>query len=588
MDKSEQSREKPTYDWLLTMDGSHREVKVSMPEQYPPESVFEFIPVLKGSDARERRLRSSRFAPYKIALFVQDFVVVCLAFWGGLQVVGFGTSAEIQPAQYLFMVIFAMVVLGFYRSFDLYKYRHIFMRKVHLVNLLKALFWGFLSVGIVAAIYRYPSLLESSSVLVVVAFAGVGFLLLSRFFFAGLLHLLKAMGLAFVALGVFGLVARGQIPLVADQSAVLLWTILFTVAATVLSRLLTVHLVFSHWLRRRFRRQVAIIGSGEEARKITRHIVDNNAPFWVAGFIGLQNGDNGDLYASKSILDEIENLPAVVQRIGLDDILVTDEGMDKSLLISVLDYCTSEGLSVWFSPKLMPIINVKVYIDSFCGIPMIRLCSQKHDWIFNKLKHGLDALIALPAFGLLAPLFAIIGLAIKLNSPGPVFYKATAVGKGGKQFLMYKFRSMRVNSDSAVHKNYVTKLIKGEIRPEGNQGEVLKITHDPRITWVGKVLRKTSLDELPQLINVLKGDMSLVGPRPCLPYEYEIYQDWHKKRLSIRPGITGLWQVAGRSEVAFEDMVLLDLYYLYNRSLSLDLNIAYETVFAVLTKKGAY
>jgi lipopolysaccharide/colanic/teichoic acid biosynthesis glycosyltransferase len=101
-------------------------------------------------------------------------------------------------------------------------------------------------------------------------------------------------------------------------------------------------------------------------------------------------------------------------------------------------------------------------------------------------------------------------------------------------------------------------------------------------------LRKSSLDELPQLINVLKGDMSLVGPRPCLPYEYEIYQDWHKKRLEIRPGITGLWQIVGRSEVAFEDMVLLDLYYLYNRSLSMDMNIAYETVFAVLGRKGAY
>jgi len=236
----------------------------------------------------------------------------------------------------------------------------------------------------------------------------------------------------------------------------------------------------------------------------------------------------------------------------------------------------------------MPMINIKVYIDNFCGIPMIRLCSQKQDWVFNKLKHGLDALITLPACALLLPFFLLVGLAIKLNSPGPVFYRATAIGKGGKRFVMYKFRSMRVDTDSTVHKDYVTKLIKGEIRPEGNQGKALKITDDPRITWVGKILRKTSMDELPQLLNVLKGDMSLVGPRPCLPYEYEIYQDWHKKRLSIRPGITGLWQVAGRSEVAFEDMVVLDLYYLYNRSLSMDMNIVYETVFAVLGKKGAY
>ena len=243
---------------------------------------------------------------------------------------------------------------------------------------------------------------------------------------------------------------------------------------------------------------------------------------------------------------------------------------------------------MWFSPKLLPIINIKVNIDNFCGIPMIRLCSQRHDWVFSKLKHGLDVLITLPACTVLLPFFLLVGLAIKLNSPGPVLYRAVAIGKNGRRFVMHKFRSMRVDADSAIHKDYVTKLIKGEIRQEGDEGEVLKITDDPRVTWVGRILRKTSMDELPQLLDVLRGKMSLVGPRPCLPYEYELYEDWHKKRLSIRPGITGLWQVAGRSEVAFEDMVLLDLYYLYNRSLSLDMSILYETVFAVLGMKGAH
>jgi lipopolysaccharide/colanic/teichoic acid biosynthesis glycosyltransferase len=116
----------------------------------------------------------------------------------------------------------------------------------------------------------------------------------------------------------------------------------------------------------------------------------------------------------------------------------------------------------------------------------------------------------------------------------------------------------------------------------------LKITDDPRITRVGKILRKFSLDELPQLINVLKGDMSLVGPRPCLPYEYDCYKDWCKKRVAVRAGITGLWQVTGRSSVTFEDMILLDLYYIYNRNLAMDFNILFETIFVVLGKKGAY
>jgi lipopolysaccharide/colanic/teichoic acid biosynthesis glycosyltransferase len=131
-------------------------------------------------------------------------------------------------------------------------------------------------------------------------------------------------------------------------------------------------------------------------------------------------------------------------------------------------------------------------------------------------------------------------------------------------------------------------LIKGEIGETGADGQILKIVDDPRITAVGRFLRKYSLDELPQLINVLRGEMSLVGPRPCLPYEFSQYKEWHKKRVSVRPGITGVWQVAGRSEVAFEDMILLDLYYVYNRSILLDIQILYETTFAVIRRKGAY
>ena len=130
-------------------------------------------------------------------------------------------------------------------------------------------------------------------------------------------------------------------------------------------------------------------------------------------------------------------------------------------------------------------------------------------------------------------------------------------------------------------------LIKGEITPDGS-GKPIKIINDSRVTRVGRILRKTSLDELPQLINILKGEMSLVGPRPCLPYEYKVYKDWHKKRTSVRPGITGLWQVLGRSEVSFEDMILLDLYYIYNSSLDLDLGVLSETVSVVLKKKGAH
>jgi undecaprenyl-phosphate galactose phosphotransferase len=292
--------------------------------------------------------------------------------------------------------------------------------------------------------------------------------------------------------------------------------------------------------------------------------------------------------ASKKWLGEIKDLPLITEREKIDEIILTDEAIDKRTLISLLDYCTSQGITIWFPPKLMPIIDMKLYIDQFCGLPLIRLCSQKNSYGFNKIKHSLDAVIVLPAFIVLLPIFLLIGILIKLDSHGPVFYRSKAVGKGGRAFTMYKFRSMRIESDHEIHKDYVARLINGNISEESGKGGVFKVADDPRITRVGKFLRKFSLDELPQLINIVKGEMSLVGPRPCLPYEYEMYKDWHKKRLSIRPGLTCIWQVAGRSAVSFQDLVLLDLYYIYNRSILMDMNIMYETIFAVFGKRGAY
>jgi undecaprenyl-phosphate galactose phosphotransferase len=342
-------------------------------------------------------------------------------------------------------------------------------------------------------------------------------------------------------------------------------------------------------MKRRFRRQAVIIGSNEEAKRIGKHIIETDAPFWILGAIGTAEAEVFlDIGIEKCFLGSLNMLPEVVEADQVSEIIITDENISKRTLVSLLDYCTTRGLNAWFSPKLMPIIDIKLYIDTFCGYPMIRLGSQKNSWLFNKIKHALDALLTLPGVVVLLPLFLSIAAAVKLDSKGPVFYRARAIGKNMQPFDMYKFRSMQVNADPSIHKEYVCKLIKGEIGTCGNADEPLKITEDPRVTRVGKILRKTSLDELPQLFNVLRGEMSLVGPRPNLPYEYEVYQDWYKKRTVVRPGITGLWQVAGRSEVSFEDMILLDLYYIYNRSVMMDFSILWETLFAVMAKKGAH
>ncbi|MGA1869143.1 MAG: sugar transferase [bacterium] len=189
------------------------------------------------------------------------------------------------------------------------------------------------------------------------------------------------------------------------------------------------------------------------------------------------------------------------------------------------------------------------------------------------------------------PFMVIIGLIIKLTSPGTIFFKQIRLGYRGKPFTFYKFRSMHQHVDDASHREYVTNLIKGnheKINQGSAQEPFLKMNNDPRITAFGKVLRKSSLDELPQLYNVLKGDMSLVGPRPPIPYEVEKYQKWHLRRiLDVKPGITGLWQVRGRSSTTFDDMVRLDLHYADNWSLLMDIIILCKTITAVFSARGA-
>ncbi len=208
------------------------------------------------------------------------------------------------------------------------------------------------------------------------------------------------------------------------------------------------------------------------------------------------------------------------------------------------------------------------------------------------VKRGIDFMLSAVTLALISPLLLAIAVAIKATSRGPVLFRQQRVGQYGKLFTVLKFRSMHVNNDHAVHKEYVMKLIKdqAEQKPANGGGQgVYKLTNDRRITPVGQLIRRTSLDELPQFFNVLVGDMSLVGPRPAIPYELAAYQTWHRRRiLEAKPGITGLWQVTGRSSVKFDEMVRLDLRYATSWSLWLDLKILLMTPAAVIKGAGAF
>ncbi len=203
----------------------------------------------------------------------------------------------------------------------------------------------------------------------------------------------------------------------------------------------------------------------------------------------------------------------------------------------------------------------------------------------------MDVVGALVGIILFSPFMLITAIAVKMTSQGPIIFKQYRFGKEGIRFPFYKFRSMYWDTDDNIHREYVTNLINGEIE-KINQGDeevpLYKMKSDPRITWVGKIIRKTSMDELPQFFNVLKGEMSLVGPRPPLPYEVEKYKPWHLRRiLEVKPGITGLWQVDGRSTTSFDEMVRLDLRYAQNWSVWLDIKILFKTVRAIIRPNGA-
>jgi exopolysaccharide biosynthesis polyprenyl glycosylphosphotransferase len=208
--------------------------------------------------------------------------------------------------------------------------------------------------------------------------------------------------------------------------------------------------------------------------------------------------------------------------------------------------------------------------------------------LHRTVKRGLDIIGSATALCLLSPLMTVIALLIKMTSDGPILFRQSRVGYRGVPFTFLKFRTMRHSNDGSVHKEFIQRFIAGEMN-SAEPAPVYKIKADPRITRIGKFLRKTSLDELPQFWNVLMGEMSLVGPRPPIPYEVEYYDIWHRRRvLEVKPGLTGLWQVKGRSSTTFNDMVRLDLQYARSWSIWLDLKILFETPLAMISGDGAY
>jgi exopolysaccharide biosynthesis polyprenyl glycosylphosphotransferase len=362
--------------------------------------------------------------------------------------------------------------------------------------------------------------------------------------------------------------------------------LMFIWAGGIIVTLLSLSRLIKRWAWERRMRQgigvdrVLIVGAGEVGRRLMRNIVAQpELGYQVIGFVDDDAEKNRTDIGRFKALGDIDNLAHVVQQEAIDEVIITLPWMYHRKILGIMRQCEREQVRARIVPDLFQLALSRVDIEDLGGIPIIGVKEVAITGWNLAFKRASDLVLSLAVLIFLSPLLLLISVAIKLDSPGPVLFKQVRVGKGGRGFMCYKFRSMRQGAE--------------EERPQlADRDEVVgptfKIRYDPRCTRVGRLLRRTSLDELPQFYNVLWGEMSLVGPRPAIPSEVEQYQEWHRKRLEVSPGITGLWQVSGRSQLTFDEMCLLDIYYLENWTPLLDLKIALKTAPAVLAGTGAY
>ncbi len=325
-----------------------------------------------------------------------------------------------------------------------------------------------------------------------------------------------------------------------------------------------------------YRRRAVLVGSGKHIEDVHHALVDEvHAPVDMIGFISLTPRPDNGLRS----LGRIEDLPAVLEHHRVQEVIIADPDFPEERAVELVDQCHRRGVTVRIAPSTMEILVHRAEFVPGASVPLFELRPPVFDGFDYVLKRSFDIVGALLLIVLLSPLLLAIAIAVFVTSRGPVLYRSIRPGIGGEPFACFKFRTMRSGADQ----------LQADLESLNEaDGPLFKIRRDPRLTRVGRLLRRFSLDELPQLFNVVLGQMSLVGPRPLPQRDFEQLEEWHKKRYLVLPGMTGLWQVSGRSELDFDDLVRLDFLYLERWSVGLDLTILLKTIPAVFTRRGAF
>jgi exopolysaccharide biosynthesis polyprenyl glycosylphosphotransferase len=335
-------------------------------------------------------------------------------------------------------------------------------------------------------------------------------------------------------------------------------------------------------------RRALVVGAGAAGQRIMKDIVERpELGYKLSGYVADQadaparewripiRPRNGELRK----LGGVKDVRRILENQALHEVIVALPATHHSQILAIIENCRQYGVDFKLVPDLFEMRFNEVRIDALNGVPLIGVKDVALRGFNLLVKRTMDMTFALAGLLIAALPMLMIAALVKLTSSGPVLFKQLRVGKGGNLFMCYKFRSMYADAEDRK----AALLNQNEV-----SGPMFKMKNDPRRTPFGKFLRRSSLDELPQLLNILKGDMSLVGPRPPTPDEADKYDDWHRKRLDVTPGLTGLWQVSGRSDLSFEEMVKLDLYYAENWSPAMDLRIILKTIPSWVRGEGAY
>jgi exopolysaccharide biosynthesis polyprenyl glycosylphosphotransferase len=321
-----------------------------------------------------------------------------------------------------------------------------------------------------------------------------------------------------------------------------------------------------------YQRRAVLVGSGSHIDAVA-HALRGSREVNAFGYVSLSTRSSEGLKDFGSLENLERNFDSI------DEVLIADPAFPQDEAFELVDRCHSHGIRVRVAPSTMEILMDRVEFVPGQSLPLFELKPPVFDGVDFAIKRAFDLIGSIILLTLLSPLLLVIAIAIKLNSPGPVLFRSSRQGIGARTFPCLKFRTM----------GHGAERMQDELEEHNEMaGALFKIREDPRVTSVGSFLRRWSLDELPQLLNVLRGEMSLVGPRPLPERDYERLEDWHRKRYMVLPGMTGLWQVSGRSELDFDELVRLDFLYLERWSVFLDLTILLKTIPAVIRARGAW